>query len=291
VLELRPATLDDAAAVAELLSARETADFGEASFTEELIRGWWAEEPDGIRWLVWLDGRCAGYGRLFDDGAEAAEVHDESCTHPELEGRGVATALFDRLEGLAGEKAFLAIRATAWTDPGRVFLGGRGYRFAESFWRMEVDLADELPRPLVPAGYVLDAYREHEDDEALYECAASAGADWAYGASFELWRRHRHARPDYDPRGWAVARSDDGIAGGVLGFPLHGRAWILDVFVAPEHQGRGLGLALVHDCFGRLRDVGCSHVGLEVERENAIRVYERAGMRVTRRYDVHEKAL
>jgi ribosomal protein S18 acetylase RimI-like enzyme len=290
VLELRPATLDDAAAVAELLSAREAADFGESTFTETLVRDWWAEEPDAIRWLVWLGGRCAGYGRLFDDGAEAAEIHDESCTHPELEGRGVASALFDRLEGLAREKAFLEIRATAWTDAGRAFLGGRGYRFAESFWRMEADLAD-APAVRAPEGYVLDGYREHEDDEELYACAGSAGGDWAYGASFELWRRHRHARPDYDPRGWAVARTSDGIAGAVLGFPLEGRAWILDVFVAPEHQGRGVGLALMHDCFRRLHELGCARVGLEVDQENAIRLYERTGMRVTRRYDVHEKAL
>jgi ribosomal protein S18 acetylase RimI-like enzyme len=290
VLELRPATLDDVTEAAELMAARERADWGEWSFTAEQLRSWWAEEPAAERWLAWLDGRCAGYAQLFDDGAELAEIHDESCTHPELEGRGVATALFDCLEALAREKTFGGIRATGWTDRGRAFLTGRGYGFAESFWRMETDLG-EAPPPEVPAGYRLDDYCEHEDDEALYACALRAGGDWVGGTSLGLWTRHRHSRPDYDPRGWAIARAGDEVAGAALGFPLEGRAWILDVFVAPEHQGHGLGLALLRDCFRRLREVGCTHVGLEVEAENAIRLYERAGMRVTRRYDVHEKPL
>jgi GNAT superfamily N-acetyltransferase len=290
VLELRPATPDDAAAAAELFYARELRDFGASSRTEEELRGWWAEDPVAKRWLAWFDGRCAGYACLFDGDAEVAHIHDESCTHPELEGRGVGTALFDLLEGLAREQAFPRIRATAWTDAGRAFLERRGYRFASSFWRMEADLGEE-PLPEAPGGYRLESYREHEDDEALYACALSAEADWAYGASFALWASHRHARADYDPRGWAVAWSGDEIVGGALGFPLKGNAWILDVFVAPEHRGRGLGRAVLQDCLRRLRDAGCTHVGLEADAENAMRLYERAGLRVTRRYDVHEKAL
>ena len=290
MLEVRPATLDDVAATAELLGARELADFGERSLREEQLHAWWAEEPTAQRWLVWLDGRCAGYGRLFDDDAEVAEIHDESCTHPELEGRGVASALFDRLEAIAREKAFSTIRATAWTDRGRDFLAGRGYRFVEPFWRMEIELGS-TPAPAPPEGYRLDDYREDEDDAALYACAKTTDAQWVDGASLGLWQRHRHSRPDYDPRGWAVARSGDEVAGAALGFPLAGKAWILDVFVAPEHQGRGLGLALMRECFRRLAKLGCARAGLEVEADNAVRLYERAGMRVTRRYDVHEKAL
>jgi ribosomal protein S18 acetylase RimI-like enzyme len=290
VIELRPATLDDAAAAAELLDAREAADFGESSRTADDLRGWWAEEPFAPIWLAWLDGRCAGYGRLFDGGAEVAEIHDESCTHPELEGRGVATALFGLFEGLAREKSFLRIEATAWTDTGRAFLGARGYRYASCFWRMEKEFGDE-EAPGAPDGYRLDGYREHEDDEALYACAVASGGAWAYGASLALWARHRHSRADYDPRGWAVARAGEAVAGAALGFPLRGRAWILDVFVAPEHRGRGLGLALVRDCCRRLREAGAEHVGLEVDAENAVRLYERAGLRVTRRYDMHEKTL
>jgi GNAT superfamily N-acetyltransferase len=290
VLELRLASLEDAAAAAELLFARELLDFGESSRTEEEPRGWWAEDPVAKRWLAWLDGRCAGYACLFDGEAEVAEIHDESCTHPELEGLGVATALFDELEGSARERAFQRIRATAWSEAGRSFLERRGYRFASSFWRLEAALGD-APRPEAPDGSRLDSYREHEDDEALYACAMSVEADWAYGASFALWARYRHSRADYDPRGWAVARTGNEIVGGALGFPLQGKAWILDVFVALEHQGRGLGLAVVQDCLRRLCEVGCNHVGLEADAENAMRLYERAGLRITRRYDTYEKPL
>ena len=103
---------------------------------------------------------------------------------------------------------------------------------------MEAELTDELPAAQARAGYVLDGYREHEDDEALYACAISAGGNWAYGASFELWRRGRHSRVDYDPRGWAVARVGGGVAGAALGFPYEGSAWILDVFAPPREDYR-----------------------------------------------------
>ena len=56
----------------------------------------------------------------------------------------------------------------------------------------------------------------------------------------------------------------------------------------------GLGLLLLQSGFVALRRRGHTRVGLEVDSENetgATRLYERAGMAVTRRYATYEKAL
>jgi ribosomal protein S18 acetylase RimI-like enzyme len=54
---------------------------------------------------------------------------------------------------------------------------------------------------------------------------------------------------------------------------------------------RGLGLALLRHAFAELGRLGADRVGLGVDAENvtgALRLYERAGMHVTRRYDTWE---
>ena len=108
------------------------------------------------------------------------------------------------------------------------------------------------------------------------------------------WLGKRKRRSDYDARGWLLAWADGAVVGGSLAFPDLERAWVLDLFVADAERGRGLGLALLQETFARLWPLGVRHVGLEVDAENetgATRLYEKAGMRVTRRFDVYEEAL
>jgi mycothiol synthase len=69
---------------------------------------------------------------------------------------------------------------------------------------------------------------------------------------------------------------------------------VLDLAVAPRARRHGLGLALLRSGFRALAERGHTHVGLEVDSENesgATRLYERAGMRITRRYATYEKRL
>jgi mycothiol synthase len=294
VVEWRLATLDDAPAAAELLRARELADFGATSTTAVEIRGWWQEEPDAERWLAFAGGHCVAFGRMEEAG-EVAEVHDASCTHPDFEGRGVATALLDRLEETGRRQGFARVRATAANDRGRALLAARGYELVRHFWRMEIALAEAEPAQ-APDGYRLAPYREGEDDAALHACHEAAFAEhWGYvPKTLEKFVGSRRVRADYDPRGWVVVWMGNRIAGGSLAFPWEGRGWILDVFVAAEHRGRGLGLALLQETFVRLYELGIREAGLEVDAANetgATRLYERAGMHVTRRYVVYEKPL
>lgn len=80
------------------------------------------------------------------------------------------------------------------------------------------------------------------------------------------------------PRGSRCERSGDPDVG-----------WVSILGVRPPWRGRGLGLALLRHAF---REIGRPTVRLGVDAENvsgAVRLYERAGMRVERRFDTYEK--
>ena len=59
-------------------------------------------------------------------------------------------------------------------------------------------------------------------------------------------------------------------------------------------RGRGLGLGLLRWSFGALAGVGMHRAALSVDAENttgAVRLYERAGMHVTHRFETWERRL
>jgi ribosomal protein S18 acetylase RimI-like enzyme len=62
--------------------------------------------------------------------------------------------------------------------------------------------------------------------------------------------------------------------------------------VIPEYRQRGVGQALLRHTFREFANRGFDAVGLGVDAENptgAVRVYERAGMRVERTSMIYEK--
>jgi mycothiol synthase len=69
---------------------------------------------------------------------------------------------------------------------------------------------------------------------------------------------------------------------------------VLDLAVGPRFRRHGLGVALLQSGFRAMWQHGHTRVGLEVDSENetgATRLYERAGMAITRRYATYEKRL
>ena len=106
-----------------------------------------------------------------------------------------------------------------------------------------------------------------------------------------LWERCRLTRPWNDPRK-DIARKLQvqaelflvGELGGALvasvmaGYEGH-RGWVNYLAVAPEHRGRGLGRALMHEVEALLLARGCPKVNVQVRSANgsAKLFYERLG--------------
>ncbi|HEV2901710.1 MAG TPA: GNAT family N-acetyltransferase [Gaiellaceae bacterium] len=294
-------TLDDAGGVASLIVARDRADFGEddpMEFTGDELREWWAMEEPRLETDVWIalrDGEIVGYASARREG-DVADLADESCVHPEARGLGIGSHLLDQAEHWGREHGLPRLHVHVVNEDGRRLVERRGHESIRFSWRMEIELTEAPRLPDPPAGVTIRDYRPGEDDEALHAMQQEAfSVHWEFTPSpLEDWLKWRHRRGDYHPALWRIAEENGEIAGAALCFGKDGFGWVLDLAVRPASRRAGLGLLLLQSGFVALRRRGHTRVGLEVDSENetgATRLYERAGMAVTRRYATYEKAL
>jgi mycothiol synthase len=287
--------------VAAVLAARDRVDFGETgrtSLTGALLREWWelAEQPIGDgAWLAERDGEVVAYVRARRE-SDLANLEDESAVHPDARGLGIGSHLLDLAERWARDAGLARMHVHVVNDDGRRLVEERGHELVRYFWRMEIDLDDEPPEPPAPEGFELRGYRPGEDDERLHAMHQEAFAEhWEFTPEpLEEWLRWRASRSDYDPALWRVAVAGEEIAGALLGFGEEDFGWVLDLAVGSSFRRHGLGLALLKSGFRAMWQQGHTRVGLEVDSENetgATRLYERAGMTITRRYATYEKRL
>jgi mycothiol synthase len=298
---VRAPTLDDAHSVAALIAERDRADFAEVdsiSFTADELREWWRLDEARLgtdAWIALSNGEVVAYARVRRE-RDLADVVDESCVHPNARGLGLGSNLLDRAEDWARDRGLARIQMHVVNDDGRLLAEARGHELVRYFWRMEIDLAAEPLEPAQPDGLTIRSYRPGDDDEALHAAHQDAFAEhWEFTREpLEEWLKWRLERGDYHPELWRLASDGDEIAGAALCFGERHQGWVLDLFVGPHWRRRGLGLALLGSGFRALWRRAHTHVGLEVDSENetgATRLYERAGMHVTRRYATYEKAL
>ena len=295
----RRPTLEDSDTTAALISARDAFDFSEEqALTGAEVRSWWRPDAERLAtdaWIAVRDGQPAGFLRM-DRKGDIANVEDEACVHPGVRRQGIGTHMLDLAEDWALRHELLRVRASVANDGGRRLLERRGYRLVRHFWRMEIVLAGEPALPAPPPGLTIRPYRPAEDDRPLHAAHQDAFRElWEFAAQpLDDWLRSRQEREDYHPELWQLAVEGDEIAGAALCFGADGFGWVLDLFVGERWRGRGLGLSLLMTGFRELERHGFPRVGLEVDSANptgATRLYERAGMRVTRRYDTYEKRL
>jgi len=84
-----------------------------------------------------------------------------------------------------------------------------------------------------------------------------------------------------DPDLFLVGAEQGTLVAAVVGGYDGRRGWVYHLAVHPDHQGRGLGAALLAELEERLRRKGCHKLNLLVEPDNASvqRFYQRVGYR------------
>jgi ribosomal protein S18 acetylase RimI-like enzyme len=175
----------------------------------------------------------------------------------------------------------------------------RGYAPVRHSFRMLIDLGGEPVIPVWPDGIAVRTAGPGEE-RAVYDAYVEAFTDhWDFVAEpFDRWLHNQAESPLARKDLWFVAADGDEVAGVCLcaahesGDPEYG--WIGILGVRPRWRRRGLGEALLRHAFGAFAAEGATRVGLGVDGENttgAVRLYERAGMRVVRRYDTYERRL
>lgn len=301
-LTLRAPTPDDLPAVYDLIVACDMADFDTVDMSLDDLRDEW-DELDLARdaWVfVTPDGRAVGYGAVFHK--YHVRVYADGYVHPDSRGQGIGTRLQELMEARAREHVPLApsdarvvLRngANARDAESRQLLESHGYGLVRHFWRMEIQLDAPPLDPVWSQGITVRSLVVGQDEVAAFTAISEAFRDhWGHlPDSFEAWRKRTIDKPDFDPGLWFVAFDGDEVAAAArCGYRLDD-GWVHALGVRRLWRRRGLGKALLLQAFGEFYRRGTRTVGLGVDAANptgATRLYEGAGMRVSREFAVYE---
>lgn len=281
---VRPATVEDAAAINELVIAVDTDVQGWSDSTEAELVSWWRETDLTLNSWVVEDGSLAAYAVVVPHG-QSADI--DGFVHPSRTGRGLGSWLLRRGEERVRELAFEKVLTwcLAPDAPARALFERAGYREIRRFYRMIVEHEAEPPAAEWPDGLRVSTF-QHDDARAFHAALDEAfAAEWNFVSTpFEQWAANRIDVPDFDPTLWFIVREGDEIAAVLRGEPERGGAgWVGALGVRTRWRKRGFGLALLQHAFGEFYRRGQPRVGLGVDAQNptgATRLYERAGMHV-----------
>lgn len=306
----RPPADADRPAIRALVAACGVADYGTPD--EAMIEGvemtW--NKPGFARttdaWAVLApDGRLAAYAHVGP--ADRAHLYAHAYVHLDLTGCGIGSWLLARTEERArarladapassGEAATLEQWIGATNHAARKLLRSAGYAEVRHFWGMVIALNGELVPPEPPSGLTIRACQDEADLRRAHAASEEAFRDhWHYEPrDFEHFIADETATERYDPSLWFLALEGDEPVGTALCEAYPERGWSNTIGVRPAWRGRGIATALLRHAFAEFRRRGLREAALGVDAQNptgATRVYERAGMRVERQYDVFEKGL
>lgn len=307
-LSLRPARVDDAPAIAGLMGDVDVADgldpwVGEVDVREDLTDPDLQLETD--TWVVEEGQVLVGYAELWnarEEGADALE--SQVWTAPSHLGRGIGSFLVDRTEEAADRAAQrlsrrpLLLRNFIWanSEAARALLTLRGYACVRHYFHMAIALDAVGDPPPAPAALELRSLELSADLPELHRLIVDAFKDhWNWSPiSFESFSRRLLERRDFDPELTPLVFEGGELIGAALNGTKIGQGWVEDLAVRKDARGRGIGELLLRHTFSRFKEKGWTKVGLGVDSSNAtgaVRLYERVGMHVTRRFDAYEKEI
>lgn len=276
----RPATRADLQPVTDLYNAYDLAVRG-APDTEpdDVSRDWDTPGFDlGSDTLVLEDdGRVVGYAVLSGTEADSVSAAGDLATGARLlawlEGRGTALEHYVP-DADAGLMALMAERG--WTPQRR-------------FWRMRRELEAPLPQPVWPDGVMVRDFARPGDDAPVHAliqtCFREIGGQ--HERTLEQWRSSLLETERFDPSLYVVAVQDGEVVGASLSQLTSDYGMVRQLAVAPSQRGRGVALALLHECFRRHAERGLPATVLGVDAANptgALALYEKAGMRVVEQF-------
>lgn len=260
---------------------------------------WDASRGDAV--VVEVDGLVVGYAdvvEVLDPWSPALEVYAEGRVDPAHRERGIGGFLLERAVARAERAArrepdLPTILRTTLVDPqdgATAWYERRGFGAERHLLQLRVDLDDALPAPVWPAG-TRPVPWQGVAPRAVHTALVASFADHHLGVTeeYDTWRAVALEGRRVDPR--ATVAAVDEATGRIAGLALGrvegpgdpGLAVVSDLGVVPAWRGRGLATAVLRAAFVRLRGLGATRVGLQVDDvtlDGALRLYQRAGMEV-----------
>lgn len=303
---------DDAAIGVEVAAETATDGSPDPAMVDGVRQTWDKPGFDRERdsWTVIApDGQLAGFAHLGPP--DRAHLYSHGYVHPEHAGRGVGSLLvhlidaraderLTRTNADAGERVILQQWLSARNPAAHTLFAAHGYTCVRHLWGMTIDFTGEPQPPAWPDGITVRScehgvYGEY-DLRSAHAVAEEAFKDhWEHEAqTFEQFKTHMIDIPTFDPTLWFLAMDGERVVGTAQCELLPDQGWINNVGVLRPWRGRGVALALLRHAFVEFYRRGMRKAGLGVDSQSltgATRVYERAGMRVERQYDIYEKVL
>jgi mycothiol synthase len=293
-VELRPPQREDADALAAMFE-RFGSTYGADLESVTDIEAWFdnpgADMERDAR-VALLDGTIVGYADASDAARDGKFVYLDM--RSESAHRGDAEpALLDFVEHRARDLAVRGGVIKVWAPKDaeelRRLIEARGFAFDSYSFRMGIDLTEEPPEPVWPAGITVRSFRRDQDTETVYEAHQEAFSEEPdhFRDPFDEWQ-HWSFRDGFDPALWFLAEDGDELAGISLCRPERagGRdvGFVHALAVLKPWRRRGLALALLLHSFHEFRRRGKRRAGLAVHgiNTNALRLYEKAEMAVER---------
>jgi mycothiol synthase len=299
-MRLAAATLDDAAAVAEVLDACTQRFFDRSSSTEDAIDRLQQGEP----FLATLDGEPVGFGHVW--AASPQEVRAYARVRPSATGRGVGSALLTEVERraarLASGRPLLTVTSWAGDEQAAPILTRTGFSPLRYFLQMRVELERAARPSPVPDGVQLRGFVPGRDEDAVFAAFRESFADhWGAEAFDEAhwWNENRdNLTAGFDPSLWLLAEAESRVVAFAIAREPEEEdetiGWVSLIGVVPQWRGQGVGEALLTRTLEAFRKRRRRRVGLDVDAENmsgALRLYRKVGMEPVPAFTIWSKAL
>lgn len=250
------------------------------------------------------EGTIVGYSEMYDVSQPHVKKTIRCYVDPEHRNEGIGEELVRRLEMLGRERVTLAPAGTQvelLTDVNennlynRSLFESRGWaRSHTNYWMMIDFCGVKPPDPDLSDGLIIRSLRPGEEFRALKAAHESFADHWGmidvpFEQFSERYMAHVEAEGGFDPALWFMVLDGDEVAGvsmcSLKTFEDPDMGWINTLGVRRPWRKRGIGLALLRHSFNEMFKRGSLRVGLSVDAYSltgATRLYERAGMNVTR---------
>ncbi len=316
---VRPPLLDDAKAVADLWTVV-SAHMGQPEQgTEEKQRSSWTQPGFNLTEsaLVVEDaaGQIVAYAALFDVIEPPVYPWLSARVHPEHEDSGLFEYLMGWLEAKAERiiercppDARVALRTFTAPEykPSVARIEALGYSHIRNFLRMIIHMEQAPPQPTLPEGIIIRAYQHPDELDALIRADQDGFRDhWGFveqpfEAEKAQWIHWLETDELFDPSLFFLAI--DEASGEIAAVCLCRKeqeedpsvAYVDSLAVRRPWRKRGVGLALLHHCFGEFWRRGRKSVALHVDAASltgATKLYEKAGMHRDQLWSDFEKVI
>ncbi len=301
----RPATPDDLDDVVALIQAWEIAHFGETEAVRSMLQYEWAAAWFDLERDAELiyddDGLLVAYAQhATPDDGERFEAYGPD--RPGFEGRGLGSAIVDWSEDRTRARLDPGSETRLWNSTpaedvrAARLLEARGYTPIRTFRQMTIDLDPSFDSGTLPDGVAIRPFEAEVDGPAAFAVVNAAFVTHFgyFEETFEEWWAQQHSDETWDPSLGLVAERDGTIVGYSNNGVIDGTGYVFELGVDPQHQGRGIGRALLRRSFASFAARGIRTGRLGVDTQNvtgAHELYRSVGMKPVREHIVVEKRI